>query len=299
MSFLLPADADALVFDPTSFPINNSPLGGVVGPPATAPAPCAHDTERAIRTKDPLTDCDAECRGIVAINVTGAIGAGKSSVMKDVAAHFDANPQLGIKIVLVEEGADEDKFAWWLDAYINGILSDDGVTRIKVSCGVFQMAVTTLIRGPKRREGRDAARRIAASGDWKHVVILMERAREDARRIFMPANRAMLADDSARRAIFDAESELWHANAVDVGEPLPDATILLTAPLDTIVGRMGSRDREAERGYTDTYPGKVWELYDQARSGWAGGPTHVVNSAVSPPEVCAAVAQVVVDIVRS
>lgn len=259
---------------------------------------CVHD-ESAIAAKDPLTDCDASCRRIFAINVTGAIGAGKSLAMQNTKAHFDANPQYGIKCVLVDEGADEEKFAWWLDAYINGLPRDDGGPNTKVTCGVFQMAITTLIRGPKRAAGRAAARALAAdaAGDAHTVVILMERAREDAWRIFMPANRAMLTD-TADLAIFDAESELWHANAVDVGEPLPDATILLTTKAETAMERMGARGRKAEEGYTDSYPYKVWRLYDSARNDWHGGPTKVVDAEAEPLTVCIDIATAVKELVK-
>lgn len=258
---------------------------------------CAHD-ETAIPAKDPLTTCDVACRRIFAINITGPIGVGKSLVMEKTKLYFDSNPQHNVKCVLVDEGADDEEFGWWLNAYINGVPRDDGGPPTKVSCGVFQMAITTLIRGPKRAEGRAQARTIAGNAPpGTTVVILMERAREDAIRIFMPANREMLTD-AADLAIFDAETRLWHANAVDVGEPLPDATILLSAKADTIKNRMGVRDREAERGYTDSYPHKVWERYTTAISDWGGRPTRVVGAEASPDKVCTDVAAAVMELAK-
>jgi len=270
-----------------SFASSSSPLATI----------CEHD-ETAIPAKDPLTVCDMACRRIFAINVTGPIGVGKSLVMKNTKAFFDSNPQHDVKCVLVDEGADDEEFGWWLNAYINGVPRDDGGPPTKVSCGVFQMAITTLIRGPKRAEGRTRARTVAGNAPrGTTVVILMERAREDAIRIFMPANREMLTD-SADIAIFNAESQLWHANAVDVGEPLPDATILLSAKSDTIKKRMDVRDREAERGYADSYPHKVWERYTAAHSDWGGRPTRVVDAEASPDKVCTNVAAAVMELIK-
>jgi thymidylate kinase len=224
------------------------------------------------------------------VSITGAIGVGKTTLMTALSTYFEAHPELDIRCVVVTEGADEEPFSWWLDAYINGIPREDGVSTARVSCGMFQMAVTTLCRGPRRDAGRKRARELAAEGAT--VVILTERSHEDAWRIFMPANREMIKD-RADRDIFDASCELWHANARVVGEATPDATILLVSPLETILERMKLRDREAERGYALSYPGVVWCLYNEARDDWGNGPTLPVDATGSPDKIAEEVAQFV------
>lgn len=238
-------------------------------------------------------------RRIIEVSVTGAIGAGKSTVINGLAVYFNTtHPNAGVRVITVQENADTPPFSTWLDLYVNGWTREDG-TVLKASTNMFQMAVTQL-RAKARAHGRHEARlllsKLRRQGDFAtKIVIVTERVQEDAEHIFIPANRNFVPE-GVDRDVFDMETRVWRDHAERVGEPLPDATILLDVDEDTAAGRQAKRGRRAENGYFNPYLHTVWQRYrDSTTHDWKGGPTHVVSAEGPVNDIVTAV----VDIVRT
>ncbi len=220
-------------------------------------------------TRFPATAVDAP--GVSTVVVTGFMGVGKSTVMSAVEELMRARDDLDV--LIVKEGADEEPFASALEYRYTG--KEVEGERLDITAAEFQNLVTHVRARNLRAAVTRAKAMYAETG--KPVVVLIERCRQDAGEIFIPAGRRV--ELPHRRERYDLTMMAWYGTTLAHGEFIPDCVVMLSAPLDTALHRCDViRDRVGERGYKDMLePGTdkpyrtiVHEMYEAMgeRRGW-------------------------------
>lgn len=201
--------------------------------------------------------------GYASVMVTGMIGAGKSTVLPAIKEELERN--YPVDVVIVKEGADEEPFASALKYRYTGVTAPSG-TVLHLTSAEFQGLVTTQ-RTTKYREALEAAR-LAHAASLRPVIILVERGRQDAGEVFIPAGR--LLEEPERHELYDLSMKSWYGTTLLHGEHVPDAVFMLSAPFAEVIRRQEARARPGEKGYKTTvlfgtdkpYLQEVWERYE-------------------------------------
>jgi deoxyadenosine/deoxycytidine kinase len=163
------------------------------------------------------------------VSVEGCAGAGKSSVLREVAATAALLPA---EVVVLQEAVDA-----WTDP-ANG----DVLQAFYRDPARHTFALQVLAHHTRREAMLDACHRPAGSPPW---VLVTERC--------FDTDRAFAEKGAARGHITPAEMGVYRAMHADAAARFgrPTAHVFLDTPPAEAAERVGSRDREAERGVVD------------------------------------------------
>lgn len=218
--------------------------------------------------------------------VRGHIGAGKTTLMRGVQDKYaaseeskeEATVKREVRVVCAFEGADESPFKDLLYAHKKG----------RMDALSFQICIKAL-RAKRAKEAKEAAVRMALTlPEGSVVIILLERDNQDAKDVFIPANRSMIDPETpegkADLELFDMVRDEVFPVFDEMGpESLATATLALCLPGVECMRRMDARGRAGEEEYSkDTYLPTVHDLYEtKHREGsWRGGPTYVLDAKI-------------------